>query len=89
MAGVDNVRLDMVATRGLRAALLVGLLALATPSSAQQPPVAPAEPRAEESEGERRNEVALVLAGTRERASMDFIWNGDGDVFGITAGVAF
>lgn len=60
----------MVAKRGLVAGLLVGLLTLAAPLSARQPPAAAADPQAEAegAEGERRNEVGLVLAGTRERA---------------------
>jgi hypothetical protein len=57
----------MAAKRGLSAGLLVGLLGLATPIAAQQAPAAPADSHAEEAAGERRNELALVLAGTRER----------------------
>jgi hypothetical protein len=52
-----------------RAGLLVGLLALGSHGSAQQAPTpAPVDVRSEgEGEPERSNEVALVLAATRER----------------------
>jgi hypothetical protein len=49
---------------------LLFVAAVASPGAAQQRPAEPAEPagEAEETEQGFRNEVALVLAGTRERA---------------------
>lgn len=60
----------MALNRRLFAVTFVGLLALASPASAQQPPTARVEAQVEgeEAEDEPRNELALVLAGTRERA---------------------